>query len=205
VLGGDMVIQESSVGRMYGMDQSMPVAVRYADHPVTAKHQGLMTVYPVAQSVRAGGTLPGVTFTPLAMTSPASWGETDFSERPARFDPSRDHPGPHALAAAVEGELNIRLRGRDDHSNRKARIVVFGDSDFANNQMLSVQGNADLFMNAVSWLLEEDQMITIRAKERGFRPVSLTQQEGEWIKWLSTVLVPGVPVLAGLLVWWRRR
>ncbi len=209
-LNGDLVLEASQVGKMFGMSFTMPAVARYGDHPVTEKHHGLMTVYQIAQSMRPRGTLPGVTYTPLARTSPASWGEadlswlTDGSERPS-FDPARDHRGPLTLAAALQGELNIRLRERGDHSNREARIVVFGDSDFVNNQLLHVQGNADLFLNAVSWLLEEGQMISIRPKQRGFRPITLTQSEGQWIKWLSMVGVPGVPVVLGLLVWWRRR
>ena len=83
--------------------------------------------------------------------------------------------------------------------------MVFGDSDFANNQFFGAQGNGDLFLNSVSWLLEEGEMISIRPREPGHRPVSLTQRDAQWIRWLSLLVLPAIPVIAGVLVWWRRR
>jgi ABC-type uncharacterized transport system involved in gliding motility auxiliary subunit len=209
VLNGDIVIEKSTVGRTLGMDYSMPAVASYARHPVTEKHEGLMTVFQIAQSLGQRGTVPGVTHTKLAMTSRTSWGETDLSSLKSRsvpsFDPATDLQGPLTLAVALEGELNTKLRAKTDHSNRSARIVVFGDSDFANNQLLSMQGNADLFLNAVSWAVDEGSRISIRPKTRGYRPLTLSVSEGQWIKLFSMLFIPGVPVILGLLVWWRRR
>ena len=209
VPNGDLVIEKSTVGKTLGMDYSMPAIANYAKHPVTEKHEGLMTVFQIAQSLGQRGTLPGVQHTKLAMTSTSSWGESDLSSMQNRsvpeFDAATDSRGPLTLVAALEGELNSGRREDTDHSNRDARIVVFGDSDFANNQLLSMQGNADLFLNAVNWALDEGTRISIRPKERGYRPLTLSVSEGQWIKILSLVVIPGVPVLVGLLVWWRRR
>ena len=58
-----------------------------------------------------------------------------------------------------------RLRGTSESSEqpehrakchliRAARLVVFGDSEFANNNLFPVQGNGNLFLNTVSWLAE---------------------------------------------------
>jgi ABC-type uncharacterized transport system involved in gliding motility auxiliary subunit len=187
----------------------MPAVANYARHPVTEKHEGLMTVFQIAQSLGQRGTLPGVKHTKLATTSSSSWGDADLqgltSSQPPAFNPETDLRGPLTLAIAIEGELKPKLRESSDHSIRDARLVVFGDSDFANNQLLSMQGNADLFLNAVSWALDEGAKISIRPKERGYRPLTLSASEGHWIKILSLLIIPGVPVLIGLLVWWRRR
>jgi ABC-type uncharacterized transport system involved in gliding motility auxiliary subunit len=209
VTNGDLVVERSTVGQTMGMDYSMPAIANYARHPVTEKHEGLMTVFQIAQSLGQRGTIPGVSHTRLAMTSASSWGETDLSILRSRavpeYDSATDLSGPLALAVALEGELNAKRRDDGDHSNRIARIVVFGDSDFANNQLLSMQGNADLFLNAVGWALDEGARISIRPKERGYRPLTLSEREGQWIKLLSMMFIPGVPVILGLLVWWRRR
>ncbi|HAA74081.1 TPA: hypothetical protein DCE37_03040 [Candidatus Latescibacteria bacterium] len=209
VLNGDLVIEQSAVGKTLGMDYSMPAVATYAVHPVTEKHEGLMTVFQFAQSLGRRGTVPNMKHTKLAMTTSSSWGETDLSilGKPGKpeYDPATDTTGPLTLAVALEGELNTRLREKTDHSNRNARIVIFGDSDFANNQLLSMQGNADLFLNAVSWALDEGARISIRPKERGYRPITLSVDEGQWIKLLSLVFIPGIPVILGLLVWYRRR
>lgn len=209
VPNGDLVVEQSKVGQTMGMDFSMPAVANYGKHPVTEKHEGLMTVFQIAQSIGQRGTVPGLEHTKLALTSASSWGERDLNSLRTRarptFDSATDLRGPLALAVAIEGELNPKLREKSDHSNRDTRLVVFGDSDFANNQLLSMQGNADLFLNAVSWALDEGSRISIRPKERGYRPLTLSESEGQWIKVLSMVVIPGVPVLLGLLVWWRRR
>jgi ABC-type uncharacterized transport system involved in gliding motility auxiliary subunit len=209
VANGDLIVETSTVGKTMGMDFSMPAVANYARHPVTEKHEGLMTVFQIAQSLSQRGTLPGVKHTKLAISSSSSWGDADLqgltSSQPPAFDPATDLRGPLTLAIAIEGELNPKLRESTDHTNRDSRLVVFGDSDFANNQLLSMQGNADLFLNAVSWALDEGAKISIRPKERGYRPLTLSASEGQWIKILSLLIIPGVPVLIGLLVWWRRR
>ena len=209
VPNGDLVVEKNTVGRTLGMDFSMPAVARYARHPVTEKHEGLMTVFQIAQSLGQRGTVPGIIRTNLAMTSRSSWGEMDLSSLQSgsipTFDAATDLQGPLTLAVALEGELNPKLRAQGDNSNRSARIVIFGDSDFANNQLLSMQGNADLFLNAVNWAIDEGVRISIRTKERGYRPLTLSVSQGQWIKLFSLVFIPGVPVIIGLLVWWRRR
>jgi ABC-type uncharacterized transport system involved in gliding motility auxiliary subunit len=209
VPNGDLVVEMSTVGKTLGMDFSMPAVATYARHPVTEKHEGLMTVFQIAQSIGQRGTLPGVKNTKLAMTSTSSWGDQDLSSLRSsgkpEFDALMDREGPLALAVALEGELNAKLRDDTDHSNRDARIVIFGDSDFANNQLLSMQGNADLFLNAASWALAEGTKISIRPKERGYRPLTLSVSQSQWIKFLSLMFIPGIPVVLGMLVWWRRR
>ncbi len=209
VPNGDLVIERSTVGKTLGMDYSMSAVAQYAHHPVTEKHEGLMTVFQIAQSLGQRGTVPGVTHTKLALTSNSSWGETDLTSLQSRsiptYDSATDLKGPLTLAVALEGELNPKLRAKTDHSDRSARLVIFGDSDFANNQLLSMQGNSDLFLNAVNWTLDEGARISIRAKERGYRPLTLSVSEGHWIKLMSLLFIPGVPVVLGLLVWWRRR
>ena len=37
--------------------------------------------------------------------------------------------------------------------------MVFGDSDFASNNYLNLSGNRDLFLNTVSWLAEEENLM----------------------------------------------
>src|SRR5262249_10920358 len=52
-----------------------------------------------------------------------------------------------------------------DASTREARVVVFGDSDFATNTLLAVQANQDLFLNTVAWLAQDPDLISIHARE----------------------------------------
>ena len=49
----------------------------------------------------------------------------------------------------------------------QTRIAVFGDSDFASNAVGNSVGNADLFLNTISWLTAQENLISIRPREPG--------------------------------------
>ena len=131
---------------------------------------------------------------PLVMTSEAGWAETDLSvltsegDQTVKLDEGVDQPGPVSLAVAA----------RDTEAG--GRLVVFGDSDFATNQYFGVQGNGDLALNALSWLAEDEALISIRPREPGHNPIALTESDSEWIFWLSVVLYPGLIALVGIVV-----
>lgn len=192
-LGDDFVIDTSGIGSLFGLDFTTPVALSYGDHPVTRKHQGVMTFFQLGRSVHfdAGSGREGAA---LVMTSEAGWAETDLSvltsegNQTVKLDEGVDQPGPVSLAAAV----------RDAEAG--GRLVVFGDSDFATNQYFGVQGNGDLVLNALSWLAEDEALISIRPREPGHNPIALTASDSEWIFWLSVVLYPGLIALVGIVV-----
>lgn len=207
-VGDDYLVDSGGMGRLFGLDYSMPTVASYGRHPITMKHQNLMTAYLLARSVRRAGNQPGREVVELAQTSQASWAESDVAalgspdaELPT-YDEEEDQRGPIPLAVAVKA---TPARASMEAEERKTRLVVFGDSDFANNQFFSFQGNGDLFLNAASWLMEEGEMIAIREKEQGFRPISLTAGDEQVLFWLSLVLLPAIPLVAGVLVWYRRR
>ena len=45
-----------------------------------------------------------------------------------------------------------------------ARLVVFGNAGFANNQFIGQYFNRDLLLNTVSWLVGEEELISIRPR-----------------------------------------
>lgn len=192
-LGDDFVIDTSGIGSLFGLDFTTPVSVSYGDHPVTKKHRGIMTFFQLVRSVQfAAGA--GREATALVLTSEAGWAETDLGvlasegDHTVKLDEGVDQPGPITLAVAVQ---SVETGGR---------LVVFGDSDFATNQYFGHQGNGDLALNALSWLAEDEGLISIRPREPGYNPVALTESDGEWIFWLSVVLYPGLIALVGFMV-----
>ena len=143
---------------------------------------------------------PFIRFVPLALTTPASWVETNSEE--VSFDPAEDDKrGVFFLAAFVEAS------GTVDESERHptAKFVVFGDSDFAKNKFFYSSDNADFLLNSVNWLAEDFDLISIRPKLVPFRELVVNRRERDFIKWSSWFLPPSVMVLLGLVVWWRRR
>ena len=76
---------------------------------------------------------------------------------------------------------------------------MFGDSDFAANAGLGIQGNRDLFMNTVGWLSQQENLISIRPKEADDRRITLTATQQANITWLSLLIIPGFVFGAGRL------
>lgn len=189
-------------------DPSMPGSVWYARHPVSEKHRNrnLRTFYRLARSVSSIENATGMQVHELVTTHPRdSWREEKLPDVSPVFDPGVDLPGPATVAVAVLDRPKYRRHASSDVGLRHTRIVVFGDSDFAGNEFFDTVGNGDLFMNAVSWLMEEGDLISIRPKMWAFRGVVMTAEDLMWLSWLSVVILPAIPVVVGVGVWRRRR
>ena len=92
-----------------------------------------------------------------------------------------------------------------DATPPETRLVVIGDSDFATNGVVGIQGNRDMFLNTVNWLAQQENLISIRAREPEDRRLTLTADQQRRLYWLSLLLVPGFVLGTGVYTWWRRR
>jgi ABC-type uncharacterized transport system involved in gliding motility auxiliary subunit len=200
------------VSRLFGMDYLTPVVASYEEHPIT-KNFEVASFFPLALEVKTTDKMPeGVSAQILAKTSPNSWLERGTEERQGiargegrlAYNEGVDEKGPVPVAAVAT--VTVRREGSSDKEPKKARIVVFGDSDFASNNYLNLSGNRDLFLNTVSWLAEEENLIAIRPKEGGqfFTPVTANQER--LIFWLTMIVLPAVVVGSGVGTYiWRRQ
>jgi ABC-type uncharacterized transport system involved in gliding motility auxiliary subunit len=205
VVGDDFVVDASGIGSFIGVSYAMPIVSAYGKHPIT-KDLRAMSFYPLARSVslseQSRGELQG---TEVAKTSSQSWGETDLSSlktgaKAPRFDPKTDKRGPVSLAVAVSGKSQT-----SSSTEEKTRLVVFGDSDFADNQFFKQQANGDLFLNCINWLTEEEELISIRPKNPEFNPLQLTKKQAKSIFWLVLIIYPAAVLITGVTIWWRRK
>ena len=87
----------------------------------------------------------------------------------------------------------------------QTRIVVIGDSDFASNAAVGIQGNSDLFVNINNWLAQQEDLISIHARDEGDRRISLSADQQRRIAWMSLLLLPGLILGSGVFAWSRRR
>ncbi len=194
VLGQDLVVEENPVGRLFGIGPEVPIVQQYEPHPITRDLAGISTLFPLTRSI--GGTTPppkGMSFGPLARTSPQSWGETNREELQrgvAKPDP-QDPKGPLTVAAVATKD--------------KARLVVYGTSNLAANQFLNLQGNRDFFLNTVSWLAEEEDQISIRPKDAKQTPVFMNSNQAQAVFLLPVVVLPALVLLGGIVAVVRRR
>jgi ABC-type uncharacterized transport system involved in gliding motility auxiliary subunit len=85
------------------------------------------------------------------------------------------------------------------------RLVVFGDSDFATNELLDAYRNRDLFLNSVNWLLGDVEKIAIRPNASRASRFQLTADQFSIIRYLSLFVLPEALAMLGAVSWWMRR
>ena len=61
------------------------------------------------------------------------------------------------------------------------------------------------FRHAAEWLAEQDSLISTPPKAARALPLPLTQQDQSILIFITGVLLPGLIVFGGVMVWWRRR
>jgi len=209
-VGNDVVVDASGMGRLIGTDESVPVAANYPQHPITQRFNYL-TAYPLTRSVvPVTGGVDGHVAQTFIETSPRSWGETDLKSLmttgKVAFDEGKDVKGPVSIAAAVSAAAaSDAPKIEADAPKSETRVVVIGDSDFASNSVLGIQGNRDMFMNTIGWLSQQENLIAIRPKEADDRRVTMTAAQQTNVVWLSLLVIPAFIFGSGVYTWWRRR
>jgi ABC-type uncharacterized transport system involved in gliding motility auxiliary subunit len=201
----DMVLDFSGIGQLFGAGPDMPVVTGYSKHAITEKFGSFMTAYPSARSLTVMSEKPaGVTVEAFASTSGNSWGETNIEElRSGRVQPNfpPDRRGPLPLGVAV----TKNAADGSTNGSKNSRLVVFGDSDFAANYLYGFQKNGDLFMNVISWLAEEEDLIAIPPKNPEDRRISLTASGSKVILLVSLFLLPLAAFGTAIAVYVKRR
>ena len=211
-MGNDVVVDASGIGQLFGGDATVPVVMNYPAHPITEGFR-VMTAFPLARSVKAA---EGGARTPQSLleTSQQSWAETDLKSLASgkvEFTEGGDRRGPISVGYAVSAPATEAppppLAGNvsEDAPKPESRIVAIGDSDFAGNNALGVQGNQDLFLNTVNWLAQQENLIAIRPREAQDRRLSLTADQQQRIMLLSLFIIPGLVFAGGVYAWWKRR
>jgi ABC-type uncharacterized transport system involved in gliding motility auxiliary subunit len=144
----------------------------------------------------------------IVRTSEESWGETDldlfFSEGRAELSEG-DLPGPVPLALAGTPTVGSAGGQEGESDATEPRLVVFGDSDFASNQLISAGLNSDLFVNSVNWLLGDVEFISVRPESSRASGRQLTTEQVSNIRYLSLFVLPEAIAVAGVFAWWSRR
>lgn len=202
---GDNVVVDQVVRLFAGPALGLsPTVNTYGPHAITTGFTK-QTVFPMVRTVDpADPAKPGLDAVAIAKTSDTSWAETDlkslFLKQAASFDAKADKHGPVNVAVAVTADLAQLKRGAGT-----ARLVVFGDTDLADNQYIDNFFNRDLLMNSVDWLAGESSSITIRPRTLRASRFNLTVQEFDLVFVLSVLLIPELLLLIGLAVWWERR
>ncbi|WP_172195066.1 GldG family protein [Saccharibacillus qingshengii] len=178
----------------------LTVVPGYESHAITEKLQS-GKVYPMTYlsvALSAAEKAPeGLTVSPLLSTSAESYGETDLAgllQSQSEYAEGTDLSGPLHLGYAV------------DDAEGKPKVVVMGTSYFLTDDQIGEQGNKDFALNSLNYLSGNQNDLTIRAREQQqYETAYLTAPQARYILIATMVVFPLVFVLAGVLLWWRRR
>jgi ABC-type uncharacterized transport system involved in gliding motility auxiliary subunit len=207
-LGSDVVVDPLSAPPLY------PVVRTYGAHPIVESFANALSLFPLVRTVeRTDGVPPGADVRDLFSSEAESWAETRLDELRSRQGPAPDQRrGPLPLAVAVtlgsvEAEPESEKEGGEEKSKpASCRFVVVGDSDFITNELASAPVlNADLFLNMVNWVAQDEDLIAIRPREPEDRRIFLSSQQMTNVLLFSLLIVPGVILVTGISVWWGRR
>jgi hypothetical protein len=184
-----------------GMRRSQLAVTRFEDHAITAPLAQQGTFVRVAAAgglARSSEAAAGTTLATLLVSPDQCFGDLPAGE---------GRPGDFTLG---EGEVRgARQLGVAVTATGKAgRVVVFGTSTFLTTSFLRDEGgpaNADLGLNAISWLVQRESAIAARPKQVYESRVDLTPEEQGRIVLYVVVLMPLGGVALGVLVWLARR
>ena len=178
----------------YWTDPATPAVSAYPRHKMTRNLP--LTFFPGAASLVP---LPGarggeVRLTPLVQTGDAARSE------PIPPDTGKADTGLQTLAVLASKKL-----AQAGNADKRAELVLVGDVDFATNSFFHVLGNGALFLNAVSYLADQQQLIDITPRQYELPRVQLTNRQMRATFLLSTVVLPLTALALSVFVWWRRR
>lgn len=204
-LQDDIIIDQQS--QVYGANYLTPVVYAYhKKHPLTEDFT-LASYFPLANSVYMDED-PKKGRYQLALTGPNSWTEVDKSQLEsgqAEYNEDREKRGPVPIMSVTTTPAGEEIDNEGTKREKYGKMVLIGDSDFANNTNINLAGNGDLFLNTVNWLAEEADLIAVRAKTANVSPVILTASQGRAIFWIPVVMAPSAVLMAGIGIYSRRR
>lgn len=193
----DMVIDQKSF--VNGSNGSIPLVEAYnKEQAITQKFKG-QVFFPLTASIeeipeQLSQDKGKVSMLALSSNFPESWSETsikEIAEQKIRYDASADHPGPLNLFASYESERN--------------KIVAFGNSQFVINAYLKYGKNYALFLNSLSWLVDEDRLISFNLPIIQNEPIFISQQQMGVVFYFSVLFLPLILFGLGIFMYRRRR
>jgi len=203
-LDDEVVIDPS--GRLYGGEAlTMRLVTGERSHAIVAP----LTAAPLfsrARPVRPSAAEADVQAEPIVFTSRESWSTPDagaLRTGVAEFVEGRDRRGPVSVGVAATFSV-LREPGAPE---RRGRLVVLGDSEFANNFFIDLLGNKDLVLNTIAWASEDEPAIIHRPERAipGVNQFYVTDEQGDRVFWLTVVVQPALLLLVAAALAARRR
>jgi hypothetical protein len=142
---------------------------------------------------------------PLIQAEKGYWAEKDYNstdEAKLQADAAANSGTPLTIGVSIEkgGSADERVQ------TNSARMVVVTNASFVQDNAITQDQQAlDFISGSVNWLLSREQLIGIAPKMPKTLTFSLDENAMRNLRWLILVLLPLIPAVIGLGVWWYRR
>jgi ABC-2 type transport system permease protein len=117
--------------------------------------------------------------------------------------------GTSGTEGAADATVTVRTERFSDRSVEDGRILVLSTSELTTAQMLNPQNrtpNGTFLLNALDYLNGVPEVAALRSKGLGVPRITVANPASATVaRWANVVLVPGIVVFIGVVVWQRRR
>ena len=193
-LDNRLVVDGSRSGKIMGFGPGVTIVNDYGNHPITASFGNGISIFPESRTFKIIDK-PEVETTPLAITSKNTWAESDLKNEEITFDSTKDLSGPLNIAIALTRKQPIN-----------SRMIIFGSSTFATDGWFEQQLNSDLLINSIDWLIDmKRSLLAIQPRESANRRINLSFAQIRLINWLALPILPTLPSIVAILIWYKRR
>ena len=194
--GKELILDLNPIGQMVGLGPEVALVSSYTSQPIVNDIKRTATGFPLSRPLEIKNT-DKTTVEKLFDSSDTSVATTNLNSARVDVNDPKNKKGPLTLAAA--GTYSTGKEGT------QGRFVVVGSGDWADNQYINFNGNADLAMNAVNWLSSDEDLISIRPKPPEDRRVTMTQRQFNVVLITAQFVLPLIVIIGGVGVWWKRR
>lgn len=107
--------------------------------------------------------------------------------------------GPFTLAVAIKGKMPEAPEAKE------FQMLVFGDADFFNNQLLMQNLNRDLMLNSLASLSKEENLISITPKDLARTEISPSSFKQAAFFFGFIIPLPLLMLITSIGLWFKRR
>ncbi len=192
----DLILDMNPIGQLAGLGPQVALVTNYGSQPIVSDMKGMATGFPLSRSIEIKST-DKTSLQKLFDSSGSSLATSNLSSPAVNVNDPKNEKGPLTIAAA--GTYNT---GKE---KSQGRFVVVGSSSWIANRFINFNANSDLALNTINWLASDEDLISIRPKREEDRRITMTRAQLGWVRAISQFLLPGIVVVAGIGVWWKRR
>lgn len=195
-LDKNLILDLNPIGQLVGLGPQVALVTSYESQPIVSDMKETATGFPLSRSLEIKNT-DKTSVQKLFDSSSTSLATGNLSSSSVNVNDPKNQKGPLTIAAA--GTYN---NGKE---NSQGRFVVVGSASWVDNGFINFDGNNDLALNTINWLSSDEDLISIRPKEREDRRITMTRAQLSWVRATSQFLLPGIVIVTGIGVWWKRR